>query len=80
MLSTLNEHPKSRFTQHTMGLSLVIKPEITSTAAMLITNDLASPSRRAMSARKRGVPFVLAQDFRAPRQGQTVDGVREGLT
>ncbi len=62
----LNECPKSRITEHAIGLSLVTKPEIASTSAMLITGYLASPSRRAVKARERGVPFILRETF-SPR-------------
>jgi DNA polymerase-3 subunit epsilon len=77
VISTLTDHPKSRIEAHAAGLGVIVKPEITSTSAMLITDQLTSQSRRAMKARQRGVPFVLAGDFLAARPGQAIEGLCE---
>jgi DNA polymerase III epsilon subunit family exonuclease len=78
VISTLTNHPRSRIEEHAADIGVIIKPEITSTSVMLITDELNSPSRRAMKARQLGVPFVLARDFLAARAGQNVEGFLEG--
>lgn len=78
VLSTLTDHPRRRIEDHAADIGVIIKPEITSTSVMLITDEVNSPSRRAMKARQLGVPFVLARDFIAARAGQTIEGFLEG--
>jgi DNA polymerase III epsilon subunit family exonuclease len=77
VISTLTTNRKNHIEEHAKDVGLIIKPEITTTSVMLITDELASPSRRAMKARQRGVPFVLADEFLKARAGQTIKGVRE---
>jgi len=80
VISTLTIHTRSSIQDHAEQLGLIVKPEVTSTSVLLVTDDLASLSRRAMKARQRLVPLVLARDFLKSRPGGSVQGLREGST
>ena len=75
VISTLSDHSKSEVVEHAEALGLVVKPEVTRTTVMLITDDLQSPSRRALKARGLGVPFVLSADLLGAERGGTVKGL-----
>ena len=75
VISTLSDHSKSEVVEHAEALGLVVKPEVTRTTVMLITDDLHSPSRRALKARGLGVPFVLSADLLGATRGGTVQGL-----
>lgn len=75
VLSTLGDHSKSEVGAHAESLGLVVKPEVTRSTMMLITDDVHAPSRRALKARGLGVPFVLAADLLAATRGGTVRGL-----
>jgi DNA polymerase III epsilon subunit family exonuclease len=72
VISTLTDHSKAEIIDHAEALGLVVKPEVTHSTIMLVTDDLHSPSRRALKARGLGVPFVLASDLLTTVRGGTV--------
>ena len=78
VISTLTVHSRSSIANHAERLRLIVKPEVTATSVLLVTDDLASSSRRAMKARQRSVPFVLARDFLQTGPSGSVRGLREG--
>ncbi len=75
VISTLSDHSKAEVKDHAEGLGLEVKPEVSRSTAMLITDDLHSPSRRALKARSLGVPFVLSADLLRATPGGTVKGL-----
>ncbi len=75
VISTLTDHSKGEVKDHAEGLGLEVKPEVSRSTAMLITDDVHSPSRRALKARGLGVPFVLSADLLRATPGGTVKGL-----
>jgi len=63
VISTLTEHTKAEVIDHAESIGLIVKPEVSRQTSVLITDDLDSPSRRALKARSLGVPLARAQDL-----------------
>lgn len=72
VLSTLSTHSKAEVTAHATSLGLVVKPEVSKQTALLVTDDIDAPSRRARKARELKVPIALAANLLACEKGQSV--------
>jgi DNA helicase IV len=72
----LTDHPgldRRDLIVHAERLGFAVRPEVTSTTALVVVGRTTSTSRRARMARDLGVPLATAQDLLATRPGAAVE-------